>query len=68
MKTLFLAAAAVLAIGAGAAHAESGEVFGNEQPTQVQPAKTVMQVSSAQAQTPATAGTLWNSSFAFGSG
>jgi hypothetical protein len=31
MKTLFLAAAAVLAIGAGSAYAESGEVYSWDQ-------------------------------------
>lgn len=41
MKTLFLAAAAVLAIGAGAAHAESGEVYSWDQPV-AQPAGQVV--------------------------
>ncbi len=51
MKTLFLAAAAVLAIGAGAARAESGEIYGWDQPT-AQPAGQVVKTSMTTSGTP----------------
>lgn len=44
MKTLFLAAAAVLAIGTGVARAESGEIYGWDQPS-ARPAGQVVKTS-----------------------
>lgn len=51
MKTLVLAAAAVLAIGAGAARAESGEIYGWDQPS-AQPAGQVVKTSMTTAGSP----------------